>query len=540
MKYLKWLWNYTFGVRFNTLIRVFIGLCQVGLGLLTVWLSKEFIDVTIISGSNDDILFMVILLAGLVVTGILLRQIYFFLSVKANTHFCNSLRLKMFEGLFSLKLYSKDKIHSGDATSRMMTDIDLTGKVATDTIPQILVVGFQLVGSFFLLRHFDSRLAWLLILLTPLAVGAGKFISYRLKSLTHEIRSSESHIQMKVQETAEQNAVFRTLCSELWLLKGLDENQNILKHNVFKRAKFTVVVRVILGLCFGLGYLAAFVYGGLKLRTGEISFGVMTSFLQLVGMIQSPVFSLLNMFPQVIQSTASIDRILEITENLNGREKVLSAVKNESVGLRFQNVSFSYPDSEDLVLKNFTCDFPPNSKTALMGHTGIGKTTIFRLILSLIKPNDGEILFYGDGFKECVSENLMANFVFVPQGNTLVSGSIRYNLQLADPEASDEEMKKVLHSACADFVFDFKDSLDTELTEKGGGLSEGQAQRIAIARGLLRPGRILLLDEISSSLDSETEEVLFERLFKEYPERTMIFITHRKAVCSHCDNVVEL
>ena len=162
-----------------------------------------------------------------------------------------------------------------------------------------------------------------------------------------------------------------------------------------------------------------------------------------------------------------------------------------------------------------------------MGETGIGKTTLFRLILGFIEPTSGKVAVGGE-------------LCFVPQGNTLMSGTIRYNLQLARPDATDDELRAVLHTACADFIFDLPDGLDTELGERGSGLSEGQAQRIAIARGLLHGGDILLLDEISSFLDEPTERELYHRLFTAYPQKTMLFITHRTAVSTLCDEQVFL
>jgi ABC-type bacteriocin/lantibiotic exporter with double-glycine peptidase domain len=175
-----------------------------------------------------------------------------------------------------------------------------------------------------------------------------------------------------------------------------------------------------------------------------------------------------------------------------------------------------------------------------MGQTGVGKTTLFRLLLALIKPNEGTLSIYNGKEKQYISENTRSNFVFVPQGNTLMSGSIRYNLQLAKPDATEEELQRVLHTAMADFVNDLPEGMDTECGERGSGLSEGQAQRIAIARGLLRPGSILLLDEISSSLDEHTEHELFRQIFEKYPDKTMIFITHRPEVCKLCNEVVNI
>ena len=175
-----------------------------------------------------------------------------------------------------------------------------------------------------------------------------------------------------------------------------------------------------------------------------------------------------------------------------------------------------------------------------MGQTGIGKTTLFRLILAFIRPEQGHVTLYNSHQQWTASEETRPNLVFVPQGNTLMSGTVRYNLQLARPEATDDEMRHVLHIAMADFVYELPQGIDTPLGERGIGLSEGQAQRIAIARGLLRPGSVLLLDEISSSLDEQTEQELFRRLFADTADKTLIFITHRPAVSQLCDDVVRL
>ena len=291
----------------------------------------------------------------------------------------------------------------------------------------------------------------------------------------------------------------------------------------------------------------AFVWGGIGLRNGTITFGVMTSFLQLVGMIQNPILQLLNMIPAVIHTTASIDRLEEISASGSSPEsgearRGLKQGDNAPVqttpsidtppnsggdGITFTDVSFRYASGDREILSHFTHDFKAGTKTAIMGETGIGKTTLFRMILGFIEPAEGRVEVGGD-------------LCFVPQGNTLMSGTIRYNLQLAKPEATDDELHEMLHTACADFVFDLPEGLDTELGERGSGLSEGQAQRVAIARGLLRPGSIMLLDEISSSLDEPTERELYRRLFAAFPEKTMLFITHRPTVTEQCDEVITL
>ena len=530
MKYVWWLWQQSRGIRWNSVVRIVTGILQVGFGLTMVWLSRRFIDETIRTGTADDIIHMIVLLVITVMSGVLLRQLGFWLTTTANIRQVNAMRLRIFSCLFRRQLYTEEELHSGDVTSRMSKDIETVSTITTDTLPQMAITMIQLCGAFMLMRWFDERLAWALLLLTPMALVFGKLIARKLRKMTLDIRQDESRIQMQVQEGMEYNAVLRSLGSEQWVTDRLDFMQQRLRGNVMRRLRFTVVTRIIIGCAFSLGYLLAFVWGGIGLRNGTISFGVMTSFLQLVGMIQHPILQLLNMVPSIIHCTASIDRLkeLESTDNVES-SSVTGKTSNETTAgpIRFSDVSFRYAKGDHMVMEHFTHEFKPGSKTAIMGETGIGKTTLFRLLLGFIEPTSGHV-------------DRNAAFCFVPQGNTLMSGTIRYNLQLAKPEATDQELKDVLHTACADFVNELPAGLDTELGERGSGLSEGQSQRIAIARGLLRPGTILLLDEISSALDESTERDLFERLFAAYPDRTFLLITHRTLVAELCDEIIHL
>ena len=526
MKYISWLWRNSRGIRWNTAVRIVTGIGQVVLGLLMVWLSRRFIDETIRTGSADDVLRMVALLVLTVVGGVVLRQVGYWLTTSASVRQTNALRLRIFSSLFRRQLFDDQELHSGDVTSRLAKDIEQVSTVSTDTLPQMVITGIQLCGAFLLMRWFDERLAWALLLLTPLAIVFGKLIARRLRQMTLDIRQDESRIQMQVQEGMEHNAVLRSLGSEQWVTDRLDTVQQRLRGNVMRRMRFTVVTRLIMGCAFGLGYLMAFVWGGIGLRNGTITFGVMTSFLQLVGMIQHPILQLLNMVPGVIHATASIDRLCEL-EQITQASTVARNGNTSSKGISFKDVSFRYAKGDREILSHFTHEFKAGSKTAIMGETGIGKTTMFRLILGFIEPTSGQVSMGGE---QC----------FVPQGNTLMSGTIRYNLQLAKPDATEDELRQVLHTAWADFVFDLPDGINTELGERGSGLSEGQAQRIAIARGLLHGGDILLLDEISSSLDEPTERELYHRLFTAYPQKTMLFITHRTTVSELCNEVIEM
>jgi len=532
------------GIWFNTIARIVLGCSQVALGLLMVWLCKYFIDETITKGTNDDIIRMVALLVAVIVGNIALRQIYYYLSIGANIRQTNDIRLRIFSHLFRRRMF-EGELHSGDITSRLEKDVSSVSDACTSLLPQFVITSVQLVGAFLFMRSMDTVLAWSLLLLTPIMVALGKFIARQLREMTRAIREQDASIQMFVQEGMEHNAVLRSLETGNWVTGRLDDMQQNLKGKVKRRTRFTLITRSILSGCFGLGYLFAFVWGGLQLRDGVITFGVMTSFLQLVNQIQSPILGLLNMVPQLIHTSASIDRLEEL-ERLNV-EKETSHMKmfEEQVGIRMNDVCFQYAKGDQNVVEHFTHDFRPGTKTALIGETGAGKTTLFRLLLALTTPNNGSIELYSSPTAQHplpitpVSPDTRCNFVFVPQGNTLMSGTIRYNLQLAKTDATDEELRHVLHMAVADFVFDLPNGLDTECGERGAGLSEGQAQRIAIARGLLRPGNILLLDEISSSLDEQTEHKLFSNLFENYPDKTMIMISHRPSVSALCDDIIE-
>ena len=574
MKYVAWLWHNTQGTRLNSCVRIVFGTAQVVLGLLMVWLSKRFIDETIHTGSREAIAEMIVLLALTVLGRILLRQVYYYMTTVAMTRKSNELRLNLFAKLFSRRLFDENELHSGDVTSRLSKDIDAVSGVVADTIPQMVVTGIQLLGAFLLMRFFDAWLAWALVIFTPLAIVLGKFVARKLKRMTLDIREKESQIQMHVQEGVEYNAVLRSLGSEQWMADRLDSMQQELQGNVLRRTKFSTITRFMLGIAFGFGYLAAFIWGGLGLYHGTITFGVMTSFLQLVGQIQQPILQLLNMTPQVIHSTASIDRLEELQTNefaenetgLNGADAVsasnnsaLNSADNSGLnvaGVKFDDVTFRYAKGDSEIISHFSHDFKPGTKTALVGETGVGKTTLFRLMLGFIVPSSGTVALYpgtssnqqqtssdpqnASGDPQTVGKSTRKHFVYVPQGNTLMSGSIRYNLLLAKPGATEEELQNALHTACADFVNELPDGIDSELGERGCGLSEGQAQRIAIARGLLREGSVLLLDEISASLDEETERELYKRLFAAYPAKTMIFITHRSAITALCDETLRI
>ena len=296
------------------LARIGAGIGRVSLGLLMVWLCKRFIDVTIRQGTTNDIIVMILVLVAVVIGAILCRQIYYFLGVKDRAKQTTSIRLRIFSHLFRRQMFDQKEMHSGDVTSRLEKDIEVVSDATTSLMPDITVTLFQLTGAFLLMQTMDARLAWALLLLTPLFVVVGKLIGRKMRMMTLDIRKQESVIQMLVQETMEHNAVLRSLESGDWITDRLDDMQQDLRVKIRKRARFTVISRLLIGSSFSLGYIMAFIWGALQLRSGVITFGVMTSFLQLVSQIQNPILQMLNMMPQFIQASASIDRLEELEQ----------------------------------------------------------------------------------------------------------------------------------------------------------------------------------------------------------------------------------
>ena len=500
-KYALWFFRQMSAVRGRLLLRIIAGLLQVALGLWLVWLCRRFIDVVIWRG---DVLRETIVLFSVIALLIALRQLVFYLSGITEVILQNDMRSRLFRFVLGRKLYAvkhqaeagsgkpASDMLSGDISQRLERDLSSASSVVTDILPTIVVTLVQLFGAFFLMRSIDSILAWSLLVLTPVVAVCAKYLGSRLKKMTLAIREEESSIQMMIQETVEHELTIKTLQAESTVSGRVGSMQQRLHHLVRRRIRFTLISRLLLAFTFSYGYFGAFVYGAIQLKNGLITFGVMTAFLQLVGQIQSPIMSLLGMIPQLIHASASVDRLVEI-ENTEQEESLVQADASiplqRACGIRLQDVSYSYPDErKKVVVSHFSYDFRPATSVAIVGETGCGKTTILRLLSSIIQPDSGRIVLYDAQGKMVEGTSMRSHIVYIEQGNTLMSGTIRDNLLLANPVATDEQLTEALHVACADFVFSLPAGMDTKIGEHATRLSGDQAQRIAIARSLLREG----------------------------------------------------
>lgn len=360
-----------------------------------------------------------------------------------------------------------------------------------------------------------------------------------MKRYTHDIRRSDSHIQSVIQESLQHRVVIKTLERNTQRLGVLEGLQSTLRQQVIGKTRLSLFSRIIMGLGFNFGYLLVFLWGVVRLSTGSISFGTMTAFLQLVGRVQRPALDITRLLPSFITAYTAAERLLEL-ENIPAEEEKNRIILQGRVGVRFDGVTFSYVNEGINTLENVNFNFAPGTATAILGETGVGKTTIARLILALTTPRQGTVMLYNDREQIAVSADTRGNLVYVPQGNTLFSGTIRDNLLMGNPDATIPEMEEALRVAVAGFVFELPDGMNTLLSEQGGGLSEGQAQRISIARALLRSGSVLIFDEATSALDADTERTLIDNLRIRCADKTLIFITHHSYLANVCDNTFRL
>lgn len=533
----KWLWRAWRGNQLQAILNATIGLLSVVVSLAQVWTVQHAIDVA--SGhAEGSIYWSVGVMALLVLCGFALRicsiWVRNILGIKAQ----NRMQQRMLDRILRSEWTGKESHHSGDVLNRLEQDVGTVVSFLTETIPNTISVVAMFVGAFLYLFSMDKVLAFVIVGIIPVFVLLSKLYIGQMRRLTRQVRDSDSKVQSVLQETIQHRMLIKTLESDSIMVDRLESTQSELRHRVVKRTAFSVVSNFILNAGFSVGYLIAFLWAALRMADQTLTFGGMTAFLQLVNRIQGPARDLTRLAPVFVGVFTAAERLMELEENPleeQGDPIPLTA----PCGVRLEHITYAYDDGDSNVIEQLDFDFYPGSCTAVLGETGAGKTTLIRLILALLHPNEGKVILYNQQEQKELSPLMRCNFVYVPQGNTLMSGTIRDNLRLGKLNATEEEIKAALEMSCASFVMELPDGLDTVCTEAGGGLSEGQAQRISIARALLRNRPIMLFDEATSALDPETERQLLHNILSNH-DKTVIFITHRPAVVDYCDQTLHL
>lgn len=536
---LRWLWQVAGHLRLQTMLNALTGIITVGLDFSFIWTTKLCIDIA--TGRDDRSLrwasvLLVLIMAAQLLISLSRRWIAALLGVKAR----NQMQLRLFRRLLDNRWTGREERHTGDILNRLIRDSnDVTNTIA-ETVPDALSVLTRFCGAFVFLHSMDSHLAYLLALILPVFLILSRFYVRKMRTITRQIRDTESNIHSILQESILHRILLKTLERVATMTDKLNDMQTTLCQQVRHRTVFSSFSGMLLNVGFASGYLVTFLWGANRLHDGSITYGMMLAFIQLVGQIQGPFRDMTKFVPVIISAFTAAERLMEL-EEVPTEEQGTPVRFPQGAGLRITDVSFRYDATSRNVLSHFTYDFPPGSRTAILGETGTGKTTLIRLILALLHPTEGRVEMYADGQVCPVSALTRCNLIYVPQENTLFSGTIRDNLLLGRPDATEAEMEEVLRTACADFVFTLPDGMDSRIGEGGTGLSQGQAQRVSLARALLRDGSIFLLDEATSALDTETEAQLLQNLTQHiHPHQTLIFITHRQAVVEHCDSVLKM
>ncbi len=515
------------------------------LNVLSVFLSIAFVELTkiLFEGVNNDVRFLSFCISLLVITKVLelfCEQREMYLREKACAKLENIYTLRLFENTFKSARHELQNIHSGDEMSRLTTDVSVIAQCVTYTIPTIIYASVQLIATSIYLLFVQSSLTVAIICIMPIMILLGKQYTKKIVPISRDIRLEDSSVNEYMQEHLQKHEMLVSFGVTSFIVDKVRALQDKLFSSIKQRIFLDVVAESFVDIGFALGYLAIIIWGVFGIQNETFTYAMLIVFMQLVGQLQRPFIFFKTQFPALMNSYASIERLQEL-ENMEKEDDTYNVHLEGAVGVKFQNVFFKYLKSDKWVLNDFTFDFKPGSITALIGETGIGKSTILRLILAFNTPNKGYVGLYNSHKNVSVNSSTRCNCTYVPQGNTILSGTIRYNLKIGNLHATDREINEALYNAAADFVLnDLPNGLDTVVGENGLGLSEGQAQRIAIARGLLHNGQLLLLDEPTSALDDITEKIFLDRLHSKRSNKTIIIISHKKEVGNYVDNTLML
>ena len=522
--------------RLLVFMALLLGILEVIVSLLQVWTVKRVIDSASIN-TGESIIRSIGILTLLIVLGFALTAFSTWVGNIEGTRAKNNMRQRILHKL----LLSKDsgKLHSGDIVNRIEIDVSTIINFVGYKIPESASGLIMFAAAMACLYHLDHYLPILVFGVIVISLAISRIYIKKMHKLIKDVRESEGNIQAVIQDSIQNRSLLKVLEATQTIAERFSFVQSNLFGNMKISTSFSIRASAIVSAGESFVYILTFLWAALRMSAGTLTFGGMTAFLQLINKVYRPLRNLYGILPSFVGAVTSAERLMEM-ENWD-KELNDNPIKMDGpCGIMLDNVSFRYDDSSEDVISNLSFDFRPGTSTALIGKTGTGKTTILRLLVALAVPQKGHVRVYNEKESFETSSSMRCIFIYVPQGNTLMHGTIRDNLLLGNPSATDDEIYEMLHVCCADFVRSIPNGLDTLCHENGGGLSEGQAQRIAIARGLLHGGEIVILDEVTSALDEETTKELLDNLFENYADRTLIFATHDPLVIERCQRSCSL
>ena len=535
---LKWIYKRTKkflpSVLLLSVISALDALTFVALALI----SKNVLDVATGSGTGS------ITGHGMLLFGVIFAQIVLTAAQSLLNSYTNArLTISMRNYLFSLvcrKKYSYiSAYHSGDLLNRFTSDTDVIVNSVVSIIPNISSMAAKIIGGISALIVLDARIAFIILVLGISVPALGRMINRKYKALHKKSQQTEGRTRSFLQECFENIVVMKTFVSEAPFTKKLNQ---LMKENYrikMKRTGVSVATHISLYSFFTVGYYTILIWGAGMISSGFITYGTLMAFLQLVSQLRAPLQNVSGIMPQYYSALASAERLMEIEKGQDDMAPVsadkLEKIKKSFSGLEVKDITFAYKN--ELILKNCSFEAEKGKITAITGESGSGKSTIFKIILGLYEPQNGDITVNGN---IPLDTSLRGLFAYVPQGNMVLSGTIRENITLCNESVSQEDLINAAKAAeIYELISSMPEGFDTVISERGGGLSEGQIQRISIARALLTDAPVLLLDEATSALDGDTERKLLENI-RGLRDKTCLIVTHRPAALDIADRILTI
>ena len=514
------------------------------LGVLTAQLARGIVDSAAYDHDVNKVIMFAVLLVSVTLFQILINLLSRVVSFNASSKLEISIKSHLFETIMKKDYAKITKFHTGELMTRLTSDIDVILSAIMSIIPNLTYFIVKLVGIFIVLFSIDWRFAIVFVIGGALILIIMLLFKGTLKNLHKKAQETDGKVRSFMQESLSSLLVIRVFNKYRRIAKESEKLQWDNFRVKRKRNYISIASTMGFSIVFVFAYIYGLIWGSFQILSGVITYGILTEILSLVSQIQTPIQGLTSILPQYYQALASAERIIEIEkfpdehiEELNS-DIDLQELYDNLESIEFEDITFSY--DRDTVLEDTGLSIKKGEFIVITGISGIGKSTLTKLLLDVFPVTKGEIyLKLKDGSKVVVDKNVRGLFAYVPQGNFLLSGTIRDNIAFVRPDASDEEIMRAAEAACADFISELPEGLDTVLGEKGTGLSEGQIQRVAIARALLCNASIIILDEATSALDAKTELRLLENIEK-LKNKTCILISHKKAAYKVCDKEVRI
>ncbi len=534
---LKWLGKNLKNTYLKLFLNIALGVASALLGVRLALASRNVIDVAL-GQKTGSFLGESTILFGIVALQLVISVINSNLHIRISVGLTVSLKQSIFKGLLKKDWQKVSAHHSGELLNRINSDIQVVVSGVSNVLPNFFSMTAKFLSAFWAMFLLDKTFAFVALAVGPVVVVAALFYGKKMKAYHKKVQQADGKSSAFMQESLQNLLMIKSFSSEDFITEKSSFLQQIAYKLKIKRNTISIFANSALYLAFSAGYYVALAWGAYRLASGIITVGSLTAFLQLINQVQTPFIGLSSVIPQFFAMIASAERIIEIEQLADEETAQSQSVSGEFEKISFSGVSFGYDNKP--VIKNAHFEINKNEFVTIIGESGAGKSTLIKLLLGIISPNDGEVCINVGGKRHYASKQMRKLFAYVPQGSMILSGTIRENIKFSNEGATDEQIKEAAKLAeIWDFIENSESGLDTVLGERGAGLSEGQIQRLAIARALIYDTPVLLLDEATSALDEQTEFAVLKNL-RSLAGKTCIMISHKKAALDFCDKQLNL